>query len=155
MKVILLQDVPKVGRRLEIKTVSEGFARNYLFPKKLASVATPAAILKLEQEREDEVERAKQELSKTQDLASQLDGLEIEIPTRISERGETYGSISNQKIAQILQSMGYDIKKSQVVLKEIIKKLGSYLVTITLIHGLEAEIRVTIVEEKPPIQEQP
>ena len=101
MKIILLQDIPKVGKRWEIITVADGYALNYLFPKRLARVATPSAILELEKIGKETAAEAEKELVGVQRLATQLDGLEIEIPTKVSEKGESYSAISDQKIALV------------------------------------------------------
>ena len=89
MKVILLQDVPKIGKRWEVKTVAAGFARNYLLPRGLAKIATKPALEELEKKGVEDTKKAEQELVQVQELASKLDGLEIEIPTKISSKGET------------------------------------------------------------------
>ena len=154
MKVILLQDIPKLGKKWQIKTVSDGFARNYLFPRGLAKAATEEAVLKLDEKKAAEVVREKQDLSEAQDLASKIDGLEIELPTKVSSKGESYSAITDQIISSTLQGLGYDIDKKGIDLKgQTIKQLGDYAVMVNLRHGLEAEIKIVVVrekEEKPP-----
>lgn len=156
MKVILLQDVPKVGRRYEVVTVSTGFARNYLLPRGLAKSATPAALKELEERHEEEVKRAEEELAGFQDLASRLDGLEIEIPIKVSPTGEAYSAVSTQKITQVLESLGYKIKKGEITLLDgPIKHIGEYRVVVGLKHGLEAKILIAVVAEEETKQHLP
>jgi len=149
MKVILLEDVAKVGRRYEVVTVSTGFARNYLLPRGLAQSATPAALKELEKNHQEEVKKAEEELAKFQDLASRLDGLEIEVSVKVSPAGETYSAVGPQKIAQVLNSLGYEVSRQQInLLDGPIKQIGDYSVLINLRHGLEAKIRIAVVQEK-------
>ncbi len=147
MRVILLTDVPKVGRRWEVKEVSVGFARNYLFPRNLAQAATPNAILELEQKKEKDTVQAEKDLLETEQLAARLDGLEVEITAKLSDKGVSYGALSAKTITESLNSLGFKISEKDIVLGEPIKKIGEYPVTIALKHGLEAEIRVLVSEE--------
>lgn len=154
MKVILLQNLPKLGKRWEVKEVSVGFARNYLFPQKLAKAATPAAIAGLTQKREKETTQAEQELQKTQETASRLDGLEVEIPVKLSPKGVSYNAVSAQTIVDSLGVLGFQVDKDDVRLDEPIKKTGEYPVTIMLKHGLEAEVIVWVIDESEQKPEQ-
>lgn len=147
MKIILLQDVPKLGKKWEVKEVSIGFARNHLFPRRLAKAATPAAVAMLEQKITQDAIEAEQELRETQELASRLDGLEVEIPTKLTDKGVSYSSISAQTIADALAALGFRIDKSAIRLAEPIKKIGEYPVTIALKHRLEVEINVLVIDE--------
>jgi large subunit ribosomal protein L9 len=148
MRVILLQDINKLGKKYEIKEVTNGYARNFLLPKGLARVATKQALKWLETQKEIEEKRAEEELKKVQQIASELDGLEITIPVKVGEEGQLFESINNQKILEKLKEIGFVIKKSQISLEEPIKELGEFPVKINLDHNLEAEIRIIVTEEK-------
>ena len=147
MKVILLKDVVGLGKKGEIKNATDGHARNFLIPQKLVIVATDKAIKKLEQEKAIEAQKAEQELQHVEEMVSQIDGLEIEIPVKMDETGKLYGSINDQKISQMFKDRGFDIKKNQIKILQPIKEVGEYPITITFDHGLEAEIKLIIIDE--------
>ena len=147
MKVVLLSDIPKLGRKSEVKNVSPGYAKNFLFPRGLAMVLTSTAVLELEQQSVAKRKQAEDELVHSQVLAQKLDGLEIEIAIKASKDGVGYAAVSAQKIAETLQNLGFDVKKNQVQIKSPIKKLGDYSVTVNLPHDLESEIKVVVVGE--------
>lgn len=147
MRVIILQDIKNLGKEGEVKEVADGYARNFLLPNKLVKLATKAALEELEKIKDLEAKRAEEALKHTQEIVSQIDGQEIEILVKINETGEIYGSITPFKISQALKKKGFDVKKTQVTLKEPIKKIGEYPVTINFDHGLEAEIKAIVAEE--------
>lgn len=148
MRVILLKDIDKLGKKYDIKEVADGYARNFLIPKGLAKPVTKEALKWVEIQKEIEAKKAEEELKKVQDLASAIDGQEIIIPVKIGEEGQLFESITSQKISEKLKELGFDIKKSQIDLIEPIKELGEFPIKIHFEHNLEAEIRVIIVEEK-------
>lgn len=148
MKVILLSDIPKLGRKSEIKTVSPGYAKNYLFPRGLAAVLTSTAVLELEIQSEAVKKAAEKELLMAETLASKLDGLEIEVPLKVSKDGVGYAAVSVAKIAETLQKLGRNIKSNQIKISSPLKKIGEYTVTVILKHGLEAEVKVIVVAEE-------
>ena len=107
MKIVLLSDVPKLGRKSEVKNVSPGYAKNFLFPRGLAMVLTSTAVLELEQQSVAKRKQAEDELVHSQVLAQKLDGLEIEIAIKASKDGVGYAAVSAQKIAETLQNLGF------------------------------------------------
>ncbi|MBI2052202.1 MAG: 50S ribosomal protein L9 [Candidatus Sungbacteria bacterium] len=147
MKVVLLADVPKLGRKSEVKNVSPGYAKNFLFPRGLAMVLTSTAVLELEQQDVAKKKQAEKDLIETETLAQKLDGLEIEIAMKVSKDGVGYAGVSIQRIADVLVGLGFKISKSQVKINSPIKKLGEYAVVISLPHNLEAEVKITVVAE--------
>jgi large subunit ribosomal protein L9 len=148
MRVILLKDVDKVGKKYETKEVKNGYARNFLIPNGLAKPATKEAIVWLETQKEIEEKKSEKELKKTQEVASTFDGQEIIIPVKIGkERDQLFESITAQKISEKLKELGLEIKKNQIELPEPIKELGEYPVKIKFEHNLEAEIKVIVVTE--------
>ena len=148
MKVILLQDVDKVGKKFEIKTVADGYARNFLFPRDLAKQATPETIEWLEMQKELLATKSEEELKHVQGLASGLDDLEVPIAVKVGEEGQLFEAINAQKIAERLKGMGHEVKKSQIKLQKPLKETGEFPVRVLLEHNLEAEIRVIITEEE-------
>jgi large subunit ribosomal protein L9 len=148
MKVILLKDIENLGKKYEIKEVSDGYARNYLIPKKLAKVANEKNLEWLERQKEREEKRAEEELKKVQEVASEIDGQEVIIPVKVGEDGQLFESITVQKIYEKLKESGFEIKKKQILLESPIKELGEFPVKIKFPHNLEAEIKIIIVEEK-------
>jgi len=148
MRVILLKDVENLGKKYEVKEVKNGYARNFLIPQGLAKPATEEAIIWLEAQKEIEVKKAEEELKKIQEKATVIDGQELIIPVKMGEEGQLFESITPQKISEKLKELGFEIKKTQIDLKEPIKELGEFPIKIRFEHNLEAEIKVIVVEEK-------
>jgi len=148
MKVILLRDIEKLGKKYEIKEVSNGYARNFLIPKNLAKPATKENLKWLEIQKEIEEKKAEEELKKAQEAASAIDGQEIIIPVKIGPENQLFELITSQKIWEKLKELGFEIKKNQIDLLEPIKELGEFPVKIKFEHNLEAEIKVIVIEEK-------
>jgi len=147
MKVILLKDVPKIGKRFDVKEVAEGHARNFLIARNLAKPATPEALEWLNMQKELLETKAEEDLKGMQELASSLDDLEVPLPVKVGEEGQLFESINAQKVADRLKELGYNVKKSQLKLEEPIREVGEFPVKIELDHNLEAEIRLIITEE--------
>lgn len=148
MKVILLKDIKEVGKKLEVKDVKAGYARNFLIPQGLAKAATKEALEWLEVQKEIEEKRAEKDLEKSQSLASSLDDQEIAISVKVGDQGQLFESINSQKIAEKLNDAGFKVDKSQIDLKDPIKEVGEFSVKIKLEHNLEAEIRVIVNREE-------
>jgi large subunit ribosomal protein L9 len=144
MKVILLEDIPKIGKKYEIKGVADGYARNFLFPNNLAKQATEQALKWLKTQKEIAEKKAEEALKKTQEQASKMEGLEVEIMVRVGDEGQLFESITGQKIADKLKEMGYEIKKSQIELDRPIKETGEFPLKIRFEYNLEIEIRVIV-----------
>lgn len=150
MKVILLQNIENLGKRGDIKKVANGYARNFLFPKNLAKLATKQAIQELEKQKELEAKKAEEELKAVQEIVSKIDGLEIDVPSKVDEEGKLYGSINEVEITKILKDKGFDIKKNQIKIPQPIKEIGEYSIIILFDHNLEAEVKIIVIEEKKP-----
>ena len=148
MRVILIKDIENLGKKDDVKEVANGYARNFLLPNKLVKQATKKALEFLKREKNILVKKAEGELKTIQEVISKIDGQELEILVKIKKANEIYGSITPFKISQALKNKGFDIKKSQISFKEPIKKLGEYLVIINFDHGLEADIKIIVIEEK-------
>ncbi|MCX6720434.1 MAG: 50S ribosomal protein L9 [Candidatus Staskawiczbacteria bacterium] len=148
MKVILLQDVEGLGKKYEVKEVKNGHARNLLLPEKKARAATKEALKWLADQKGVIEKEVEEDLKKAQELASQLDGLEVGITVKVGDEGQLFESINSQKIVEKLKEMGFEVKKSQVKLESPIKETGEFAVSINLDHNLEAEVKVVISGEK-------
>jgi len=154
MKVILLQDVEDLGKKYEVKEIKNGFARNFLLPKNLAKPATKQALKWLADQKEIIEKEAEEDLKLAQELASKLDGIELNIKVKVGDEGQLFESINNQKIVEKLKEMGFEVKKSQIRLQDPIKDLGEFPVSVNLDHNLEVEIKVIITAEKTAKKEE-
>ena len=147
MNVLLLQDVERLGQAGEVKRVADGYARNFLFPRELAVLATPGAIKQAEMQRQAEVRREAQALTEAQALAARLDGLIVNFQMRAGETDRLYGSITNVNIAEALaEQVGQEVDRRKIELDEPLKNLGTHAVTIRL--AAEAEANVTVIIER-------
>ncbi len=149
MKVILLQDVKSLGKKDEIVDVSDGYARNFVLPKKLGIEATPKNMneLKLKKAHEDKV--AAENLAAAQALAAKMNEESITLSIKVGEGGRTFGSISSKEIAEAMKSqLGYDIDKKKIIMKDAIKSVGSFTVDIKLHTKVIAKMSVKVVEGK-------
>lgn len=148
MKVILLQDVNKVGKKFEVKDVSSGHARNFLIPRGLAKPATKEALEWLDIQKEITRKKAEDDLKETEGRASSIDGMELVIPVKVGDEGEMFESITAQKISEKFKELGFNIIKSQIDLENPIKETGEFPVKVHFPHNLEVEIKVIVAEEK-------
>lgn len=148
MKVILLADVKTVGKEGAVIEVSDGHARNFLFPQNLAIAATAEALRKIKEREEAKKKEAGRELSIYGDFAQQLDGYELIMEQKVNDSGTFYGAVTDQQIVSALKKEGFkQIDKSMIKLDHPIKEPGDFVVKILLPHGFEAELKV-IVEGK-------
>lgn len=146
MKVILTQDVKKVGKKGELLEVKDGYARNALFPKGLAVEANNVNMnqRKLEQRAEDK--RKQQELDEANEIASKIDDKEIKLSVKAGEGGKVFGSITSKEIAEEIQKkFNVKVDKKKIQLKEAIKGLGGQKVVIKLHPSVTATITVLVV----------
>ena len=148
MKVVLLKDVEKLGKKYEVKEVKPGYARNFLLPQGLAKQATKSVLKWLEMQKDIETKKEEEELKQVQQLASGIEGQEVTIPVKIGENGEMFESVTLQKISEKLKELGFNVKKNQIILATPIKELGEFPIKIRFNHNLEAEIKVIVTEEK-------
>jgi len=145
MKVILIQNVPGLGKIDDVKDVSEGYGRNFLFAKNMAVPATDKAVKDLSFRRTRIVKDQEQELRQQQDLAERLDGFEISLKEKAGPGGVLYASVGPQKIVDTLIKSGFRIDKNQIIMKPI-KESGEYSATIKFQHGLESKIHIIVIK---------
>lgn len=150
VKVILREDVEKLGEAGEVVTVKPGFARNYLLPQSLAYKATAASIRQLEQERERAEQRARRDYLEARRRASQLEDIQLTFHARAGEESKLFGSIGSADIADRLSQQGLDfeVDKRDVELEEPIKALGVYNVPIRLHGEVKPEVKVWVIKEE-------
>ena len=125
MEVILRDHVENVGKRGEVVKVADGYARNYLLPRKLALLATPGNLKQVERERVKLDAKEAEEQGAAQNIATKMEGLEVVITRKVGETEALYGSVTSADIAEALAKKGFDIDKRKIGLREPIKKLGS------------------------------
>lgn len=148
MKVILLKDIKNVGDENEIVDVSEGYARNYLLPKKLAVIATPTAIADLERNRKKIEQKLEAKKKSLIELAKKLEETPIELYARVGENNKLFGSITAHDVAEaIKQKFGVDLDKRKIHLEQHIKTLGTYQATIKLLSEVEAKVQILVLAE--------
>lgn len=147
MKVILIEDVKSLGKKGEIVNVSDGYARNMLFPKKLGVEANAKNIndLKLQKAHEDKV--AQEVLAEAKALAEEISKKEVTVSIKVGEGGKTFGSVSSKEIAEAAKSqIGLELDKKKIQLPSPIKTLGVTMVPIKLHSKVTAELKVKVKE---------
>ncbi len=149
MKVILLEDVKKLGKKGEVIEVSDGYARNYVLPKKLGVEASGKNMndLKLQKANKEKVEKENLEAAKL--MAEQMEKDQVVVSIKSGEGGRTFGSVSSKEIAQSYKEQcGKEIDKKKIVLPEPIKSLGVYEVSVKLHPNVTGKLKVKVTEMK-------
>lgn len=145
MKVILLQEVKKLGRKGEVIEVSEGYARNYLLPQKLAAPATASNVNAAEQQKGAEAHKAKKQLDEAKLYAAQLAKLSVTVAVKTGEGGKLFGSVTSKDVADALKEQhGIDLDKRKIEIKDAVKNLGTFPVTIKLHPEVSTKIEVQV-----------
>jgi large subunit ribosomal protein L9 len=147
MKVILRQNYESLGQVGDLVEVKEGFARNYLIPRKIAYVALKGNILALEEEKKNIVKKKQQEIHSAEILASEIEKVSVTIPVQVGEEDKIFGSVTTQMIADALKEKGYDIDKRKIDIEEPIKSLGIYGISIKLHPNVSSNVKVWVVRE--------
>lgn len=145
MKIILLQDVKGLGKKGEIANVAEGYARNFLLPRGLAREASEGALRGLEATRKLEQAQRDREVRAATAIKNKLQGQKVPLRVRVGEGGKLFGSITTKDVAAALtQLAGTEIDKKKIELKDTIKALGIYPVTVRLGHDVVAQLEVSV-----------
>lgn len=148
MKVILLKDVKGTGKKGEMKEVSDGYARNFLLPKKMAVVADGQAVKELKEKNKSEEFKSQQEYDSAVLLGKEMEKVNIEIYTKAGEGGRLFGSITSKDIAeQLKKQKDIDVDKRKIILEEPIRTLGSTKVEIKIHPKVTTTIRVDVKEK--------
>lgn len=154
MKVILQENLEKLGIRGQVVEVAEGYARNYLLPRKFALPATPGNLKQLERIRGRLAKIEAQEHATAQDLAGQLSTATITLTRKAGQNDQLFGSVTAADIAEALAAQGLQVDKRKVALAEPIKLIGEYDVPVKLHHNVSATVKVVVTREgEPPAPE--
>ncbi len=147
MKVILRQNYESLGQVGEIVEVKNGYARNFLIPRKIAYAALKGNIRALEEEKKT-IEKKKQlEIQAAEKLSGELEKVSVTIPVQVGEEDKIFGSVTTQMIADALKEKGYDIDRRKIEIEEPIKSLGIYGISIKLHQNVTTNIKVWVVRE--------
>ena len=147
MKVILIQDVKAQGKKGDIVNVSDGYARNMLFPKKLAVEATPKNINELKLQKAHEEKVAQENLEAAKAFKTELESKQVTVGIKVGENGRTFGSVSTKESSEAAKpQLGYDIEKKKMQLASPIKELGTVMVPVKLHPQGTAELKVVVQE---------
>ncbi len=148
MKVILLKDVKGQGKAGEVKNVSDGYARNFLIPNKLAVEATDKNLNELKSKQASEEHRRQQELAEAKALANKISNVEVVIRAKCGENGKLFGSVTNKEIADALKAQhALDVDKKKIVLPDPIRNLGDFTLDVKVYPEVTAKLRVKVTEE--------
>ena len=145
--ILLREDIEAVGGRGEIVKVKAGYARNYLLPKGLATLATKGNVKQIEQERSALLKRAAEERSTAEAQKDQMGSIELTFERLAGEGGTLFGSVTSMDIAAALQEKGYEIDRRKIALKDAIKETGEYTVKVKLHRDVTLEVPVHVKAE--------
>lgn len=148
MKVILKQDVEKLGRRGDVVNVAPGFGRNYLIPRKMALAVTPTNLKTIEIERAALKKKLEIERKSFQSLAEKLNQVSLTFTRRAGDKDVIFGSVSAGDVKEALDALGYDIDKKKILLDEPIKRLGNFAVPVKISTEDRAEVKIVVAREE-------
>ena len=147
MKVILLERVKKVGEKLDVKNVSDGYAMNFLLPKKLAVEASEANLKRFLKQKEKVTEDKQKELEIQKQAIKKINNQEIHLKVKVGDKDQLFESINDKKISEKLKELGFDVNKEDIKLEHPIKDLGIHEVEIDFGNNLKAIIKIKIEKE--------
>ena len=146
MKVILLENVKGVGKKDEIINANDGYARNFLLPKKLAVEANNQNLAKLKSKQESNVHKKMTEKQEAEDLAKKLEKIILKIQVKAGENGKIFGGVTAKEIAEQLQKQhDFKVDKKKIDLKETIKQTGMFTIDLKLYEGVNAKLKIHII----------
>ncbi|MGB5848670.1 MAG: 50S ribosomal protein L9 [Ignavibacteriaceae bacterium] len=147
MKVILRKNIETLGKLGDIVDVKEGYARNFLIPRKIAYSALDGNLKALEDEKKSIARKSEKELHVAEKISTELEKVSVTIPVQVGEEDKIFGSVTTQMIADALKEKDFDIDKRKIEIEESIKTLGIYNVNIKLHSNINASIKVWVVRE--------
>jgi large subunit ribosomal protein L9 len=147
-KVILQEDVEKLGNRGQVVEVKDGYARNYLLPRKLALEASPGNMKRLEKMRAAFAKKSAVEIADAQKLAELLAGVSLDIARKSGENDQLFGSVTSADISEALAAQGYTIDKRKVQLAEPIKTIGNFEVPVKLHREVTANVKLAVTKQE-------
>ena len=146
MKVILLSDIKGVGKKDQVIEASDGYARNYLFPKKLALEANTENMSKLKARQNSNQFRKDTEKKQAEEIAKKLKGIMLKIKVRAGENGKIFGWVTSKEISEGLKrDYNIDIDKKKILLNETIKTIGTFTIDIKLYEGVIGKLRIDVI----------
>ena len=148
MKVILLDNIKGVGKKDEVVNASDGYARNFLFPKKLAVEANNENMNKLKAKKQSEQYKKDVDKENAQKIAKQLDDITLSIKVKAGENGKIFGGVTSKEISEELKKQyKIDVDKKKIVLNENIKNIGSFCINVKLYEGVTGKLKVKVISE--------
>ena len=149
MKVILTQDVKSLGKKGDIVEVNQGYARNFVLPKKLGVEATPKNLNDLKLKNQNDEKVAAENLAEAEKIKEELKDKKITTEMKVGDNGKTFGSVSSKEIAELIKSqLGLDIDKKKIIIKDPVKALGGYNIGIKLHPQVTAKVLLDVVAKK-------
>ena len=148
MKVVLLADVKGSGKKGELVNVSDGYARNFLFPKKLAKEANAQALNELKNAEESKAFKIKQETEAAQASADKINGKSVSILAKAGQGGKLFGSVTAKEIAEAIKKYGVDVDKRKIDTKGDMKAFGTYECEVKLYSGITATVKAVVTEKE-------
>ena len=147
MEIVLLEDVKSLGKKGQVVKVNDGYARNFILPKKLGVEATPQNLNQLKQQKAHEAKVAAEQLAEAQALGAELAKVSVKLAVKVGEGGRLFGAISSKEIVQAAKEQcGLELDKKKIVLPEPIKTLGVHTVPVKLHRDVTAELKVEVAE---------
>ena len=148
MKEILKADIKGVGKKDQVINASDGYARNFLFPKKLAVEANKENLAKLKSKQNSEAHKKDLEKQKAEELKQKLSKIELRINVKAGENRKIFGSITSKEVsAELKKQYNIEIDKKKIDLKETIKTLGTHIVDVKLYEGVYGKIKIDVIEK--------
>lgn len=147
MKVILRQNYENLGQVGDVVDVKDGFAQNFLLPRKIAYVAVAGNLRALEEEKRNIAKKNQQELAAAESFAAELEKVSVTIPVQVGEEDKIFGSVTSQMIADALKEKGFEVDKRKIEIAEPIKSLGIYEINVKVHQNVNPKIKVWVVRE--------
>lgn len=144
MKVVLLDNIDRVGKAGEVVDVAEGFGRNFLFPQQKALLATPGALKQYEARKRAISKQQAAHKIEAEAFAKKLEGVKVDIKANVGEEGKLFGAITTQDIYSALKKNGYEVEKKQIEISSPFKEVGTYPVNVRLHPEVEVTVQITI-----------
>lgn len=148
MEVILREDIERLGSRGQVVKVADGYARNFLLPKRLAVAATDANRKIVEQERQAHLRREAKQKGEAEDLSKLLNGVVVTIAQKAGENDQLFGSVTSKDVADALAQKNFTIDRRKVMMDDPIKQLGEFKIPVRLHRDVTAEVTVQVVKEE-------
>lgn len=148
MKVILREDVDKLGRMGDLVNVADGYARNFLLPRNMAALATTKNIKSLEHEKRVIADRVKKEKMAAEEEAKKISAVSVSIPVQVGEEGKLFGSVTSKDIADAIAAQGFEIDKRRIQLEKPIKEIGTFMVPVKVHHDVTAQVKVEVIKSE-------